>query len=267
MECEDVRAHLVDFLAGTSTLHPDVEAHLRQCRACARELDELRDTWHLLGRVPGDRPDSAVMQARFEAVLAEYQHASGAHQLRPARPRVSVVSRWLRRPVAQFGLAAAVLLLGVILGRQTLSPPQTDRQIDALRQEVRDIRQMLTLSLMQQQSASDRLKGVTSTGQIDQPGTEVATALLDTLMHDPNVNVRLASIDALRRFAGREAVRHGAVDALPRQTSPLVQIALIDFLGEVAARESTPALRRLSQDPMLDRIVRERAAWVLQQVS
>ncbi len=129
------------------------------------------------------------------------------------------------------------------------------------------MRQLLTLSLLQQQSASERLKGVASTSQIDQPGTEVVAALLDTLMHDSNVNVRLASIDALRRFADREAVRHGAVDAVPRQTSPLVQIALIDFLAEVAGRESAVTLRSLAQDPMLDRSVRERAAWVLQKVS
>jgi HEAT repeat protein len=129
------------------------------------------------------------------------------------------------------------------------------------------MRQMVTLSLMQQQSASERLKGVTWTGQIDQPGSEVVTALLDTLMHDPNVNVRLASVDALRRFAERESVRRGAADALPRQTSPLVQIALIDFLVDVGGRESSTTFRGLSQDPMLDQAVRERAAWALQQVS
>jgi HEAT repeat protein len=90
--------------------------------------------------------------------------------------------------------------------------------------------------------------------------------LLDALMHDPNVNVRLASVDALRRFAERENVRRGALDALPRQTSPLVQIALIDFLVEVSGRESAASLRNLSQDPMLDPTVRERAVWALQQV-
>ena len=129
------------------------------------------------------------------------------------------------------------------------------------------MRQLLTLSLMQQASASDRLKGVASTVQIDQPGMEVVQALLDTLKHDANVNVRLASIDALRRFGDREAVRHGALDAVPRQTSPLVQIALIDFLAEVAGRESSATLRSLAEDARLDRVVRDRAASALKRVS
>jgi hypothetical protein len=72
---------------------------------------------------------------------------------------------------------------------------------------MRQLREMVSLSLMQQQSASDRLKGVSWTGQLDRPSGEVVAALLDALMHDPNVNVRLATIDALERFASREDVR------------------------------------------------------------
>jgi hypothetical protein len=267
MECEEVRAHLADYLGRTPAApESEVAAHLETCRTCALELETLRDTWQLLGSVPAERPDSEAMRVRFDAAVAEHQ-AFGERMPLPAPRRASIARPWFRRPIAQFGLVAAVLVLGVVLGRQSLSPPAPDPQIVALRQEIREMRQMMTLSLLQQQSASERLKGVTWTGQIDQPGGEIVTALLDTLMHDSNVNVRLASIDALRRFAERDAVRRGAIEALPRQTSPLVQIALIDFLVEVAGRESTTTFRGLAQDPMLDQTVRDRAAWALQQVS
>jgi len=92
------------------------------------------------------------------------------------------------------------------------------------------------------------------------------SALLDTLMHDPNVNVRLASIDALKRFADQDVVRRGALDTLPRQASPLVQIALIDFLLETQGPEAAGVLRRLAGDMMLDKAVRDRAARGLRQV-
>ncbi|PWT82707.1 MAG: hypothetical protein C5B57_08270 [Blastocatellia bacterium] len=267
MECEEVRACLADYLDGTPAApESDVAAHLRTCRTCALELEALRETWQLLGSVPVERPDSETMCARFEAAVAEYR-SFGTRMLLPARRRAAIVAPWFRHPIAQFGVAAAALVAGVVIGRQSLPPPAPDPQIVALRQEVRDMRQMMTLSLMQQQSASERLKGVTWTGQIEQPGSEIVAALLDTLMHDSNVNVRLASIDALRRFAERDAVRRGAIEALPRQASPLVQIALIDFLVEVAGRESTTTFRGLAQDPMLDQTVRDRAAWALQQVS
>ena len=48
--------------------------------------------------------------------------------------------------------------------------------------------------------------------------------------------------------------------------SPLVQIALIDFMVKENERESIGTLRRLSQDPQVDGAVRARAAWGLQQL-
>ena len=95
----------------------------------------------------------------------------------------------------------------------------------------------------------------------DQPGNEVVSALIDTLMHDANVNVRLASIDALKRFAEREVVRSAAVRALDTQESPLVQMALIDFVVETQDREALEALRRLSRDDEANEAVRARASW------
>ncbi len=166
----------------------------------------------------------------------------------------------------RFAAAAAVLVLGVIIGRQTAPPPAVDPQLAMLREELRDMRQMVTLSLLQQQSASERLKGVSFTTQIEQPGSEVTLALLDTLIHDPNVSVRLATIDALKRFAARDNVRLGMIEALARQTSPLVQIALIDFLVDTNGRDAADTLRRLSSDPMVDQAVRGRATEALQQI-
>ena len=67
------------------------------------------------------------------------------------------------------------------------------------------MRQMMSLSLLQQQSATARLQGVVSIAQIDDPSGDVIAALLDTLMYDPNANVRLATIDALKRFMDRDS--------------------------------------------------------------
>jgi hypothetical protein len=97
----------------------------------------------------------------------------------------------------------------------------------------------------------------------------VLTTLLDTLRHDPNVNVRLASIDALRSFAAADSVRTGLVDALgsKSQVSPLVQIALIDTLTDIRERRSVDALRTLADDQKQNEVVRQRARRGIQQLS
>ena len=260
MRCEEIHPHLADHLAGA--LLPDVAEqvaeHLRICRACAAEVEGLDETWQLLGTIPPHQPDSAAMRARFDAALDGYRNGF----TQTAKTGRASLQTYVWLGVA----AAAVLVAGVALGRQTAPPPAADPQLTMLREELREMRQMVTLSLLQQQSATERLRGVSFTSQIDQPDGEVTGALLETLMHDSNVNVRLATIDALKRLSSRDVVRRGVIEAIPRQTSPLVQIALIDFIVEKNGREAADTLRRLSMDEMLDQAVRARAIQGLQRI-
>ena len=231
-----------------------------------REAEDLDATWRMLGGIDAPAPKSERMRARLDAVIDAVEHAA------PVAP-----PRWFGRHGidARFSAvrgfaAAAILLVGVAIGRFVIpegtGSANSSSEIAAMRSEMRELREMVSLSLMQQQSATDRLKGVTWTGQLDRPSGEVISALLDALMHDPNVNVRLATIDALERFASREDVRRAAIEAVDHQMSPLVQIALIDFLVKTNERQSAPMLRRLVQDPQVNEAVRSRAAWGLQQL-
>ena len=136
-----------------------------------------------------------------------------------------------------------------------------------VRGELRTMRQMLTLSLMQQQSATERLRGVSWTAQIDQPGNDIVAALLDTLLHDPNVNVRLAAVDALRRVSERTDVRAGITRAVADKSAPLLQVAVIDYLVETRDPQAPALLRQLTQDTSLDAAVRGRAEWALTRLS
>jgi HEAT repeat protein len=171
------------------------------------------------------------------------------------------------------GACAMLIVVAFVAGRYWPRPAVVSQDalqasnLADLRGELREMREMLTLSLIQQQSATERLRGVSGSVQIDQPGNEILGALLDTLMHDPNVNVRLACVDALRRFSAQDQVRRGTIQALGESSFPLVQIALIDYMVETKDKSAVDALRRLSEDAMVDEAVRGRAAWGLQQLN
>jgi hypothetical protein len=237
------------------------------------ESDELDATWRMLGAIDPPAPNSERMRARLDAVIDAVEHVDrGPEGSAPLRSGPRAFHSYVLQGLA----AAAMLIIGIgigwFAGSERARPPVAQSQtgtaseIAAMRSEMHDLREMVSLSLMQQQSASERLKGVTWTGQLDRPSGEVVSALLDTLMHDPNVNVRLATIDALERFASREDVRRGTIQAVAQQPSPLVQIALIDFMVKTNERESLPALRRLAMDPQANDAVRARAAWGAQQL-
>jgi hypothetical protein len=253
MRCETVRQTLIDGLTGAAGDAEAVKEHLATCTACQAEHASLDDLWHTLGvdDVPVNPADTARMRSRFDALLEAYDAG-----------RTTRRARWY--PYATQAAAALVVLgIGFAAGRQT-APASPD--MAAMRAELQDLRHMVTLSLMQQQSASDRIKGVSWSIQIDAPRNDIVQALLDTLNHDPNVNVRLASIDALERFADRELVRQTALEAVRTQMSPLVQIALIDFIVKTNAQTSRPVLKEIANDPQVHEAVRARASWGLQMI-
>jgi hypothetical protein len=270
MQCKEVRNQFTDYLADTlaEPVRAEVEEHLGFCADCRQEVEGLEAIWMKLGSIPAERADSAEMRAKFDVMIEAYRQG-----LEHASPRLwdgmnAWVARWWpQQPLLQFGLALVVIVVGVFLGqsRPTIAPPSPE--IGQLRQELHDMRQMVALSLLQQQSASERLRGVSWSNQLDQPGTEVLSALLDTLMHDPNVNVRLASIDALKRFGARQSVRRGVLQALEEQESPLVQIALIDLVVEIQAKESLDTLRKLTANTAVHEAVRKRAEWGIERLT
>ena len=227
MRCEEVRQRFAEYLAGSldAGVAQELEQHVASCAECQAEYAGVEALWKALGEVPVPAVPSNRMRERFSAMLAaERASADRRPASRQDRGRTWRPTFWPREPLVQMALAASLLIVGVIAGRALPSrqvqqqAPVPSREIAEVRTELRDMRQMLTLSLMQQQSATERLRGVSWTAQIDQPGNEVVSALLDTLLHDSNVNVRLAAIDALRRFSDRADVRLGTKRAVADKT-------------------------------------------------
>ena len=264
MQCEAARERLVDRLTGASPEEmAEMQQHLAECDACRAESASLTRLWDTLSSIEAEEPDAVAtlrMRGRLDALLASHDAGlSGA--------KSNGLEFWRGRYALQAVAAIVVLGIGLALGmgiaRYTAAPAAPPSEIDVMRQELQDLRHMVTLSLLQQQSATDRLKGVSWSGQIDAPRNDIIQALLDALANDPNVNVRLASLDALERFADREPVRRAAVDAVQTQMSPLVQIALIDFIVKTGERDSVDVLKRIADDPEAHEAVRARATWGL----
>jgi uncharacterized protein (UPF0147 family) len=202
---------------------------------------------------------------RFDSMLEVYRQG-----MNDAPATRGALNSWIRqwRPrLFQFAMGLALLAVGVIAGRSYSAPSESISEMNQLRSELHGLREMVALSLLQQQSASERLKGVSWSYRIEQPGDQVRTALLDTLMHDANVNVRLAAVDALRQFGENPQVRSGLVEALERQNAALVQIAMIDLVVELREKRSVNALRKIVADQNVNAAVRQRAEWGLGKLS
>jgi hypothetical protein len=269
MRCEDVKNRLADHVRGDL---PTAEAtaldqHLAACASCYDEALAAKELWRRLGDIPGDVPDRSAMRAAFDRMLESYREGFASAAPHAERLRLPAHGLWRWSVALQTGLAVAVFLVGVLTGRfgHRVVPTET-MDLTAVHQELHDLREMLTLSLMQQPLATERLRGVSWSNQIDHPGNDIVSALVDALLHDPNVNVRLAAADALRRFSDRPVVRMGTVQALTGAPFPMLQVALIDFVVETRETSAVSALRQLVGNPAANEAVRTRAAWGLQRL-
>jgi len=263
MSCEKFREQIPDCLAGRleSGAREQLIAHLELCSACRADMAEIGAVWRGLESLPVPEPDPA-MRSRFLEVLEAYQagmEQGRARQVVGGKTRWWMAGFWPAKAVWQTALALILLVAGGFGGHYLARPRTAGPEIAQLQSQVETLRQTVALSMLQDQSSSSRIRGVTFASQVQQPDSQIDQALLSALNHDANVNVRLRSVDALENLARRPDIQRALVDSLPLQDSPLVQVALIDVLAEVNDRGALPALRELAQDTKVDAAVRQRA--------
>jgi len=178
MTCEETTPLLMDRLQGD--ISPENEqrlaAHVATCPACRAEVDAMTETWESLGSLDDEQVPHERLRARFHAGLAAYEERESRHWTERL-----FASWWPEQPVLQMGLAAALALVGVLVGQQL--PSSSDDEIAELRSEVR----------------------------------AVGIALLERVEYDSNLSVRLAAVDALRAHLDNPDVAAGLAMALARQ--------------------------------------------------
>jgi HEAT repeat protein len=123
--------------------------------------------------------------------------------------------------------------------------------------------QLVTYSLLQQQSTSDRLQTVLAKMDLKSPDRKVLTDLVGALAFDPSINVRLSALEALAQHSDDPLVRAGVLSALPRERAPLVQVAMIELLAGARDPNAVPVFDQIVRDEGFDSNVRDAARRAL----
>ena len=267
MKCEELEGLMPDYLRGklNSNQAEFVQAHIAECSRCSDEVE----IWKKLALLPDEQPGPSV-RTRFQAMLESYQEgrwekASLASERGKFKGLGDLVS-WLRTPSLSAAWACVLLVAAFLGGRYIDRDSGSREELTEMRKELHSTKQLVALSLMQQQSASERLEGVSWTTRVS-PDPQVLDALQHTLRYDSSVDVRLAALDALRHYGNRPEVSRGLVESLEGHQSPLVQLELINALVGLHEPNAVEPLKRLQQDPNLDPTVRQKAGWGIRQLS
>ncbi len=258
MHCDEVMEEVSLALLGDEPRGDGVVRHLGTCESCRKEARQLEEVWKLVGELPEGRP-APELRRRFEGMLEQAIATSRDRGTSdPAIPwRARLVALWSsasRR--AALGSAAAALLLG-LLGGALLGSRLPDPDLEDLRTRVAALQEMVALSLRELDSASRRLQAVRYSTEIGASQPPLLNALVQAVERDPNVNIRLAALDALAPVAGQPEVMDHLLESLPGQKSALVQIVMIDLLLDVDGVRVRRAIRRLAEVEGLPMEVRQ----------
>lgn len=239
MEREKLEDLLIDYIDGklSEADRHLVEKELAQNDESYKLYEQLKEVMQLMDKSAKLEP-SAKLRAGFDSMLKAESNSSKQAKTIFFQP-------------AFYRVAAAVALLivgggiGFLISRQQANQ---QAELEAMRKEVQATKLMLMSMLDNQQSASQRVLGANVAYKMEKPDDEIVNALVKAMNEDTNSNVRLAALDALRKFYHQEHVRKTLIASMATQKDPVVQIALIRLLAEMKEKEIVKELQRITTD-------------------
>jgi len=215
-----------------------------------KDLENLSEINHKFLNLSTPEPSSAMSEG-FNTYLQSQINSNKSEK------------SWIQQlfalnPVYQMAYTVAILLVGFMGGYLINTTTDTDKNIEQLSSEVNDMKEMMLLSLLEKESTSDRLKAVSLTSELPEASRKVTDALFQTLNNDENVNVRLATLEALHPYLDNSDVRQRLIASIAKQNSPLVQVAMAELMVNIQEDRSISALQELLEKDSIPPEIKDR---------
>jgi hypothetical protein len=251
MQCDDIDAMLIEYLDHklSPAMRTSIEKHLQTCGSCRQSLEEYKTLFHVMQHHKTEQP-GPLLHDKFENMLQSEININTTEQILQKEKEKDAVTT--KNYTSWWRIAASIILIagGIVVGMKLAPQQQTDNaaQIARLNKEVKEIKETLMFNLLNDESASERLKAVNYVEEINNPDKKIVAALINTINTDKNVNVRLAALYAINKFSGSQAVRDSLVASLSKQTEPIMQIVLINILTESKEQKARAPIEKILLD-------------------
>ena len=249
MDKETWESRIIDYIDGKGTEQERamVESELAHSKSSYALYEQLREVMATMDKVKTLEP-SGKLKMEFENALQTEMAAQKKTKTIFFSPVI-------------YRAAAAVLLVmaGVAIGNWINNNKQQEKELAELKQQVDENRRVMMAMMENQQSASQRMTGLSVAYQMDKPDDEIVSVLVKTMNEDPNSNVRLAAMDALGKFSKETNVRNALIQSLSTQKDPIVQIALIQLLVKMKETGVVKQLEQMTKDASTMKAVKDEA--------
>jgi len=256
LKCEKIQYKLIDYIENILSNEESIEmkAHVNSCENCEKELQEMQE---LLGTIPANElaQPSQNLRMNFELMLAEEKQLQETKvaQLKPK-------TNW--KSYLQIAASIALIVSAFFLGK-TQQSQQFDTQVVELKNESIASKQTTMLALMENKSASKRIQGVQYIEEFLDPDPAIVNALVQRMLNDENVNVRLTAVNALQAFITSKTVKEGYIKALETEKDPSIQITIIQSLVKIQEKKAYKPMQQLLEQEETQPFVKEEIRTVL----
>lgn len=248
MEHHEAYEKLMDFLeeCDHQPAAEKLQVFLASHPECEGPWEEIRDMYTLLAKLE-PVPEMKAEQPDFSE-NTDNQGITG--KIRPLFTGF-IPSEWRNA-------AAAVLVFALGIGTGFFMGNRNGSDIRQLNTQLEEMKETMLLTLIKQPAATDRLKAVSISGEIGNVDQEIIQALVFTLNHDPNINVRLVTIEALARRMDNPLVRAEVISSIEQQESPQIQLALAELMISLREKAAAKSFQHLLERKNLDQKVRKK---------
>lgn len=249
MKCEEVELLMIDYLdnALEKSQQDEIEKHLQKCDRCIDVMKDFKQIINKIDEAEPEQPDDSL-RVNFYHML----HGEINKQTISKAPSTNG-GKLINKSSIIFRIAAgiAILIAGITIGiifQGSLKNRDNEAQLTELKTEVQNMKELVMLSMLKEESSSQRIQAVSYVEEFPAPDKKVLDALTSTLNNDKNVNVRLAAAYSLSKYADKQWVRDSLVESLTKQTEPIIQVVLINILVEKRETKAINAIRQIIYD-------------------
>lgn len=252
-----------------SPMPDEMAAFVTQDPELAAELDTLRQFWQPQQVMP---VPSTKMKSDFYQALAQVQQSEANVKIQPdlsqshdlqlkEQQREETVQNasaandsYFRHAWVQAAAVVLVFVLGIFTGRKSFTDATTvhaDPAFTALQEEVASLNTLMAISMLQNDSASQRLQAVSYTRRANLADPMLLDTLVNSLATEKSTAVKLAIIDTFKGKQGIQAIEQSLLGLAVDESQPMVQMALAQLiLGSASTVTKTELIQQLQLQPL-----------------
>ena len=231
---------ITDYIDGTLTEAREREfrQYVEEGHILMEEVEAMKKMQGVIGQSAPPQPGSSLSEG-FYSMLAEAKRAE-----QPAQPGFleQLTQLFFSTVYGRLAFGVSILAVGLLAG---MNLGGSNAQIESVTIQLREMQETMMMSMLKEESATERLKGIQMSQELPKSNTQVTDALFMTLNNDESTNVRLAALEALTAYTNDAEIRQGLIKSITQQESPLMQVALAELMVELQERSSIDQFKQL----------------------